>query len=119
MLALALSTPAFAQGRHAVAPEALAAIVSEHITQQDTDRAAIQEALGRPEVRQMADTVGIDLDRIARSVDTLSGDSLSRAASAARDTNQALVGGASTVVISTTTIIIALLVVLLIVLAVD
>jgi pyruvate/2-oxoglutarate dehydrogenase complex dihydrolipoamide acyltransferase (E2) component len=119
VFALALSTSAFAQERHAVAPDALAAAVSQHATQQDADRAAIHEALARPEVRQMAETAGVDLARVDKSVDTLTSDSLSRAAAAARDTNQALVGGASTVVISTTTIIVALLVVLLIVLAVD
>jgi hypothetical protein len=119
MFALALSTSAYAQERHAIAPGALAAGVSQHVAQQEVDRSAIHEALARPEVRQMAATAGVDLDRVNASVDTLTGDSLSRAASAARDTNQALVGGASTVVISTTTIIIALLVVLLIVLAVN
>ena len=119
MFVLALSTSAIAQERHAVAPDALAAAVTEHVAQQDVDRAAIHEALSRPEVRQMAETAGIDLDRLSKSVDTLTGSSLTRAASAARDANQALVGGASTVVISTTTIIIALLVILLIILAVD
>jgi hypothetical protein len=119
MLVLAFSSSAFAQERHAVNPAALADAVSQHVAQQDADRAAIHEALARPEVRQMASTAGVDLDRIANAVDTLNGDSLNRAASAARDVNQALVGGASTVVISTTTIIIALLVVLLIILAVD
>ena len=102
-----------------MAPDALAAAVTDHVAQQDVDRAAIHEALSRPEVRQMAETAGIDLDRLSKSVDTLTGSSLTRAASAARDANQALVGGASTVVISTTTIIIALLVILLIILAVD
>lgn len=115
LFALAISTSAFAQERHAVAPDALAAAVSQHVTQQDGDRAAIHEALARPEVREMATKAGVDLDRVNTSVDTLTGDSLSRVASAARDTNQALVGGASTVVISTTTIIIALLIVIIIV----
>ena len=90
----------------------------QHVDQQDLDRAAIHEALTRPEVRQMAEKAGLDLERVNKSVDTLTGDSLSRVASASRDANQALVGGASTVVISTTTIIIALVLVLIIVLAV-
>ena len=118
MFALALSTSAFAQERHAVAPDALAAAVTQHVSQQDGDRAAIHEALARPEVREMAANAGLDLNRVDTSVDALTGDSLNRVASAARDTNQALVGGASTVVISTTTIIIALLVVIIIVVAV-
>jgi predicted outer membrane protein len=119
MFVLVLSGSAFAQERHAVDPAALANTVTQHVAQQDADRAAIHEALARPEVREMAQRAGIDLERVDKSVDTLGGSSLDRVASAARDVNQALVGGASTVVISTTTIIIALLVVILIIIAVD
>jgi len=118
ILVLALSASSFAQERHAVDPAALAHSVTQHVAAQDVDRAAIHEALARPEVREMAGRAGIDLDRIDKSVDALSGESLDRMAGAARDVNQALVGGASTVVISTTTIIIALLVVIIIILAV-
>jgi pyruvate/2-oxoglutarate dehydrogenase complex dihydrolipoamide acyltransferase (E2) component len=116
---LALSASAFAQERHAVAPAELANAVSQQVDQQDASRAAIHEALSRPEVREMAAKAGIDLDRVDASVNTLSGDSLDRVASAAQQVNQSLVGGASTVVISTTTIIIALLVVILIIIAVN
>jgi predicted outer membrane protein len=118
LMVLALSTAAFAQERHAVDPAALANSVTQHVAQQDADRAAIHEALARPEVREMAARAGVDLERVNTSVDTLSGASLERVASAANDVNQALVGGASTVVISTTTIIIALLVIILIIIAV-
>jgi predicted outer membrane protein len=118
VLVLALSASAFAQERHAVDPAALANSVTQHVAEQDASRAAIHEALARPEVREMAGRAGIDLDRVDKSVDTLTGESLDRMASAARDVNQALVGGASTVVISTTTIIIALLVIIIIILAV-
>ena len=117
-LLLALSGSVRAQERHAVDPAALANSVTQHVAEQEADRAAIHEALARPEVREMAGRAGLDLDRVDRSVDTLGGASLDRMASAARDVNQALVGGASTVVISTTTIIIALLVVIIIILAV-
>jgi hypothetical protein len=67
----------------------------------------------------MAGRLGLDVARAAATVDTMSGADLARAADAARQVNQQLVGGATTVVITTTTIIIALLVILLIVLAVD
>jgi hypothetical protein len=87
------------------------------VDKQDADRAAIHEALARPEVREMAVKAGIDLDRVDASVNTLGGESLDRLASAAQQVNQSLVGGASTVVISTTTIIIALLIIILLVVA--
>jgi hypothetical protein len=112
-------SPAFAQQRHAVDPAALAATVSSQVARQDADRAAIREALGRPEVREVAAKAGIDLDQLASGVDALAGTDLTRTADAARQVNDTLVGGASTIVISTTTIIIILLVLLLIVVAVD
>ncbi len=117
MFTLALTPTAFAQERHAVSPSALAQTLTAQVAQQDSHRAAIHEALNRPEVRAVAAKSGVDLDRMNASVDTLGGSALSQVASAATQVNQALVGGASTVVISTTTIIIALLVVILIVVA--
>ncbi len=117
MLTLALTPSAFAQERHAVNPSALSQAVTAQVAQQDSDRAAIHEALNRPEVRAVAAKSGLDLDRINASIDILGGSGLSQVASAASQVNQSLVGGASTVVISTTTIIIALLVIVLIVVA--
>jgi hypothetical protein len=114
---LSLSSSAFAQDRHAVNPSVLAQTVSQQVAQQDANRAAIHEALGRPEVRDIAAKSGFDLDRMNASVDTLTGSSLAQVATAAQQVNQTLVGGASTVVISTTTIIIALLIVIIIVVA--
>jgi hypothetical protein len=116
---MGFSSTAFAQQRHAVPPADLAAAVSQQTAQQDADRAAINEALARSEVREVAAKAGLDMDRLAAAVDTLSGPALAQAADAAREVNQNLVGGASTIVISTTTIIIILLVLLLIVVAVD
>ena len=117
MLCLAFTAPAFADQLHAVDPSVLAKAVDQHVAQQDADRAAIREALGRPEVEQVAQQVGIDLGQMTASVATLGGTDLVRAAAAARHVNEALAGGASTVVISTTTIIIALLVVILLIVA--
>ena len=119
ILILGLSTPARAQDRHAVPPSALAAAVTDHAASLDADRDAVREALNRPEVRAVAERIGIDIDPAAASIDSLDAFTLARAAESARQVNEALVGGASTVTISTTTIIIALLVIILIIVAVD
>lgn len=119
VLVTVFSSTAFAQDRHAVDRSALADAVAGHVAQQDEDRAAIREALARPEVREVAAKSGVDLDRVAAAVDTLEGNALAQAADSARQVNQALVGGQSTIVISTTTIIIILLIVILIVIAAD
>jgi hypothetical protein len=113
---IGLSSSAFAgDQQHAVDPSALVNAVTQHVAQQDADRAAIREALGRPEVRDVAAKAGVDPDRAAAAVGTLSGLNLDRAAATARQVNESLIGGSSTVVISTTTLIIILLVVLILV----
>jgi len=117
VLSLALVTPAFAQQRHAVDRSVLARTVDQHVARQDADRAAVREALGRPEVQEVAQELGVDLTRVNASIATLAGSDLERAGTAARHVNEALAGGASTVVISTTTLIIALLVVILLIVA--
>jgi len=117
VMTIAVAAPVAGQDRPASDSSALAAAVTRHVAQQAADRAAIRQALARPQVRDIATKMGIDIARVDAAVGTLAGPDLSRAASAARDVNQALVGGASTVVISTTTVIIILLVVILLVVA--
>ena len=114
---MAVSSPAFADGRRVVDPATLAATLAQHIDQQDAKRAEVREALARPEVRDMAGRLSLDVNRAAAAVVTLAGADLDRAASLARQANQQLVGGASTITISTTAIIIGLLVLILLVVA--
>ena len=114
---IALSTPALAQQRHVVDPATIAGAVDQHVVKQDADRAAIRQALSRPEVQTVAKQMGVDLGRANAAVSTLAGADLERTANAARQVNDALTGGASTVVISTTTIIIILLVIILLIVA--
>ena len=111
--------PSLAAGQnHAVAPGALAAAVANHAAKQDADRDSIRQALSHQEVREFATKTGIDMARVSAAAETLSGPDLERAAEAARQINESLVGGESSVVLSTTTIIIALLVLILIIVAV-
>jgi len=116
---MAVPTTALAAGQHVVPPAQVTATLVDHVAKQDADRTAVREALARPEVQRVATTIGLDLTRATAAVDTMSGADLERAATAARDVNNQLVGGASTVVISTTTIIIALLIVIIIILVAD
>jgi hypothetical protein len=121
LLAILLMAPgsASAAQQHIVAPGQLATATADHAKAQDADRAAIREALERPEVRDAAAKLGVDMDRVDGAVSTMTGAELERAASTARQVNDQLVGGASTVTISTTTIIIVLLIIILIVVAAD
>jgi hypothetical protein len=117
-LLTALSSSAHAQSRHVVRPADIAAAIDAHLASQNADRAAIREALERPEVRELATRIGIDLDQVTASIGTLSGPDLVGAANAARQVNETLIGGASSVTLSTTTIIIILLALILIIVAV-
>jgi hypothetical protein len=116
-LLMMASTSAFADQQHLVAPSQLASTIADHVAAQDADRAAVHEALARPEVHDMASSMGVDVSRVAAVVDTMTGTELAQAGNAARQVNQQLVGGASTVVISTTTIILILLLVIILILA--
>ena len=118
MVLMMASSTAFAGQQHVVTPSQLASAVADHVAKQDANRAVVHEALARPEVQQVAASVGLDLTRASAVVDTMSAADLDRAASAARDVNQQLVGGATTVVITTTTIIIILLLIIILVVAV-
>jgi hypothetical protein len=111
----AAAGPALAGQEHIVTPGQMTAAMTQKLASEDADRAAVHQALARPEVHNVASTMGVDLERVNAAVDTMSGANLEQAASTARQVNQQLVGGASTVVLSTTTIIIILLAVILIV----
>ena len=101
--------------QHVVNPDQLTATMTQKTAAEAADRAAVHEALGRPEVRNVAATMGVDLDRVDAAVDAMQGADLAQAASTARQVNQQIVGGDSTVTLSTTAIIIILLVLILLV----
>jgi hypothetical protein len=112
------SSSAFAGQQHLVSPSQLATAVADGAAKQDTNRATVREAIQRPEVQAVAAKLGLDLTRATAAIDTLSGADLEKAANAAQQVNDELVGGASTVVISTTTIVIILLLVIILIIAV-
>ena len=118
MVLMMASSSAFADQQHAVPPSQLASTIADRVAQQDANRAAVHEALARPEVQTVASSLGVDLTRANAAVDTMSAADLQRAANTARQVNQQLVGGASTIVISTTTIIIILLLIIILIIAV-
>ena len=117
MVLMMASSPAFAGQQHLVAPSQLATTVADGVAKQDANRATVHEALARPEVQAVASKLGLDLTRATAAVGTMNGADLDKAAQAAQQVNDQLVGGASTVVISTTTIIIILLLVIILVIA--
>jgi hypothetical protein len=107
-----------AQQPHIFSSNQVSDAIAARVASQDADRAAVREALARPEVKGVAAGMGIDADRLNAVVDTMSGADLEQAVSTTRQVNQQLVGGDSSITLSTTTIIIALLLLILIIVAV-
>ena len=101
-------------GRHVVADQEIQATIDQQLGQADADRQAIQVLLQRPEVRQLADDAGLDLERASAAAAVLSGSALEQLAAQARAADADLAGGSDTIVISATTLIIILLIIIIV-----
>jgi hypothetical protein len=99
--------------RHVVGENDIQARIDQQIGQADADRQAIQTMLLRADVRQLAGSAGLDLERASAAAAILSGPSLATLAAQAREVNAGLAGGDSTIVISATALIIILLILIL------
>ena len=117
-LSLFAVAPAHAQG-HAAPQSALDAALERHVSSAVADRQDVLRVLGNPQVKALAQQMGLDVQDASRAVATLDSQELSRIATQARQVDQALAGGQSKVTISTTTIIIGLLILILIIVAVN
>jgi hypothetical protein len=108
------ANPAGEPQRHVVGENEIQARIDQQIDQADADRQAIQSMLQREEVRQIAGSVGLDLERASAAAAVLSGSALEKLAAQARAVNAGLAGGDERIVISATAIIIILLVLILV-----
>ena len=99
--------------RHVVGENEIQARIDQQIDQADADRQAIQTMLQRADVRQIAGSAGLDLERASAAAAVLSGPSLEKLAAQAREVNAGLTGGSTTVVVSVTALIIILLILII------
>ncbi len=121
MLLLALTIGVVAAGasmageptRHVVSSADIQARIDQQLGQDVADRQAIQQLLGQPGVRQIAEASGLDIGRAHAAAALLSGSELKDLASSAREIN-AGIGGDRTFTITATTLIIILLIIILI-----
>lgn len=116
VLAVVPALAADAQEAHVADQAAIEKAISERSNEDDANREAIRELLRRPEVRELAGKVKLNLQHAETAVATLQGDELTELASLAREAESRLSGGEK-ITISTTTIIIGLLVLILIIVA--
>jgi len=108
------ANPAGEPQRHVVGENEIQATIDQQIDQADADRQAIQSMLQREDVRQIAGSVGLDLERASAAAAVLSGSALEKLAAQARAVNAGLAGGDERIVISATAIIIILLILILV-----
>jgi len=108
------ANPAGEPQRHVVGENEIQATIDQQIDQADADRQAIQSMLQREDVRQIAGSVGLDLERASAAAAVLSGSALEKLAAQVRAVNAGLAGGDERIVISATAIIIILLVLILV-----
>ena len=99
--------------RHVVGASEIQARIDQQIVQADADRQVIQIMLQRADVRQIAGSAGLDLERASAAAAVLSGPTLEKLAAQAREVNAGLAGGGSTIVISATLVIIILLIIII------
>ena len=99
----------------ATAPQSLSAIAAEHAAKKQADRQVILDVLARPEVRQVAESAGLPIEKAASVVATLDGKELAQVTAQAQQVNDALAGGQA-ITMSVWLIILVLLVIILVVL---
>ncbi|HSF15676.1 MAG TPA: PA2779 family protein [Vicinamibacteria bacterium] len=122
LLVLFLSLPSVSIGsaeeKHVVDSADLAQTMQAQVERERDNRELIQQVLERPEVRQVSERFGLDLQRAENAVPTLSGSELEELAARAKNVDRELAGGDS-IVLTTTTIIVIALLVTVIILATD
>jgi hypothetical protein len=99
--------------RHVVGVNEIQARIDQQLGQADADRQEIQAMLQRDDVRRIAGSVGLDLERAGAAAMVLSGPELEDLAARAREVNSNLAGGDEKIVISATVLIIILLLLIL------
>lgn len=88
-----LAAPAAAQQEHVADETTLEALVQEKLDEDDANRAAVRKLFERPEVRDVADRMGLTPARVEAASATLDSEELRLLASYARTFDQDLVGG--------------------------
>jgi hypothetical protein len=100
--------------RHVVGESEIQTRIDQQVDRADADRKAIQILLQREDVRRIAGSAGLDLERASAVAAVLSGPELEKLAACARDIDAGLIGGDKSIVISATTLIIILLIILIV-----
>jgi cell division protein FtsL len=102
--------------RHVVEDVEIQARIDSQASQEDADRQAIDHLLQRSQVREIAASAGLDIQRASAAAAVLSGEQLKDVAARARAAD-AQFGGSERVTLTYTAIIIILLVIIILIVA--
>lgn len=100
--------------RHVIEDLEIQARIDAQVSQESADRKAIEDLLKRPEVRQLAESVGLDVGRASAAAAVLSGEELKNLAARARAADTQLAGGGVTLTYTAIIIILLLLIIILV-----
>lgn len=115
MVAVVTATPMLAQERHITDAAAMQKAIAQKQAIDDSNRDAVMTVLRRPEVKVLAERMGLSLQRAETALASLPSDTLAELAQPARAVPADLAGGANTIVISTTTLLLLLILLVLLV----
>ena len=110
---LLVASPAFAQQTRIVDSAAMNQALTGQAELERTQRELVRRVLDRADAREMAQRMGLSVERANSAVATLSGAELNTLAQQAGAVDTALAGGSRTIVISTTTLLLVLIIVIL------
>jgi len=114
LVSIGIVSPAMAEKPRAdvVSVTDIQARIDQKVGTEAADRQAIQDLLARPDVKKIAGTAGLDVERASAAVGLLSGAELKDIAAQANEVN-GIQGGADHVTLAVTTIIIILLLIII------
>jgi hypothetical protein len=90
-------------------------VAKDQVAADQKNRDALIGALRRPEVRELADQLGLNVVRAENAVATLSSAELARMVAPLKAPGSELAGGSTVIVISTTTLLLILIIIILLV----
>ena len=115
LCSLLFAGSAMAQTQHIATPSLMRQAVADQSVTDQQNRAAVVGVLHQPQVRDLANRLGLNLTTAENAVSTLSSADLAKVADQARTADTQLAGGSNMVIISTTTLLLILIIVILIV----
>ena len=113
--AMCYAAPAIAQERHITDAAAMQKAIAQRKAADDNNREAVMTVLRRPDVKQLAERMGLSIERAESALASLPSDKLAELADPARAVSADLAGGDTKIVISLTVLLLLLILIVLLV----